>query len=150
MIFPYFPIKTSIVISIADVPAMLDDTGGVHQNPLRSPKPGDHSHCKAMPGTTMAPRCAQHWEARRYCWMLASQNAASIPESPKNMTVTSLASVRAWRIMSSRNYIYIYIADGLVETWGQGGGTKASRTLLMLYWRLRSCKSKLMNWWQWW
>ena len=35
-------------------------------------------------------------------------------------------------------------------TWGQGGGTKASRTLLMLYRRLRSCKSKLMNWWRWW
>ena len=31
-----------------------------------------------------------------------------------------------------------------------GGGTKASRTLLTLYRRLRSCKSKLMNWWRWW
>ena len=36
------------------------------------------------------------------------------------------------------------------QTWGHGGGTKASRTLLILYWTLRSCKSKLMNWWQWW
>ena len=46
--------------------------------------------------------------------------------------------------------IYIPGPNMINNTWGQGGGTKASRTLLMLYRRLLSCKSKLMNSWRWW